>query len=334
MGDAEVHRTQTSYNDSLIIKGFCFEFVNRYFLLFYIAFFKSGEFMGTPDTCDVVNEAVVVDGIEGDVPVPDCINDLATQLKVVFVFKTIIQQIKEIYYPDIKRCYRRWRETRGIENPEESDELDELDDDALSPRTRRRRGGLSYVEEQNIMDSYGHPFPATYDDFQEMTIQFGFMTLFAVAYPIGALFALVNNIIEIPVDGQKLTTDCRRPRYRNAEDIGSWMTVLQCITVCAVITNSLLVSFSSTTLVQDLDLFGSICSRYSQADLWLTVLVMEHSLLLVKFMLSVFVPDVSSTTEAKKAELQFFLKSAEFQRTASYGTPRSLSVCLSVSLSV
>lgn len=249
--DAEVHRTQTSYNDSLIMKGFCFEFINRYFLLFYIAFFKSGEFMGTPDTCDVVNEAVVVDGIEGEVPVPDCINDLATQLKVVFVFKTIVQQIKEIYYPDIKRCYRRWRETRGLEEPEELDELDELGEEA-SPRTRRRRGGLTYVEEQNIMDSYEHPFPATYDDFQEMTIQFGFMTLFAVAYPIGALFALANNILEIRVDGQKLTTDCRRPRYRDAEDIGSWMTVLQCITVCAVITNSLLVSFSSTTLVQDL----------------------------------------------------------------------------------
>ena len=217
-----------------------------------------------------------------------------------------------------------------------------------------RKRGLSFVEEQNIMESYEHPFPATYGDFQEMVIQFGFMTLFAVAYPIGALFALINNIIEIRVDGQKLTTDCRRPRYREAEDIGSWMTVLQCITVVAVITNCLLVSFTSTVrsdisspigssrwlalqnctalqywccvcaphstfrpllhgprqcicrqcssqtaiwcpllqaLVNDVDMFASVATRYGKASLWLTVLVMEHLLLLIKFLLSVFVPD-------------------------------------------
>jgi hypothetical protein len=38
MTDAEVHRTETAYQDSLILKGFCFEFVNRYFLLVCFAY--------------------------------------------------------------------------------------------------------------------------------------------------------------------------------------------------------------------------------------------------------------------------------------------------------
>ena len=37
---AENHRTQTQYNDSLIVKLFAFQFVNTYTSLFYIAFFR------------------------------------------------------------------------------------------------------------------------------------------------------------------------------------------------------------------------------------------------------------------------------------------------------
>ena len=37
---AENHRTQTQYNDMLIIKLFAFQFVNSYTSLYYIAFFR------------------------------------------------------------------------------------------------------------------------------------------------------------------------------------------------------------------------------------------------------------------------------------------------------
>ena len=36
----ENHRTQTQYNDMLIMKLFAFQFVNTYTSLFYIAFFR------------------------------------------------------------------------------------------------------------------------------------------------------------------------------------------------------------------------------------------------------------------------------------------------------
>ena len=37
---AENHRTQTQYDDALIIKLFAFQFTNSYSSLFYIAFFR------------------------------------------------------------------------------------------------------------------------------------------------------------------------------------------------------------------------------------------------------------------------------------------------------
>ena len=119
--------------------------------------------MGVPDQCTLVNEAVEVgeDGINVEAPVPDCVNDLAMQLQVVFVLKTILGQIKEVYWPDIKRCVRRWRELHRdpVEGAGERAALSDGDD---SPG-----GKLSFVEEQNLWESYEHPFPATFVDFQE-----------------------------------------------------------------------------------------------------------------------------------------------------------------------
>ena len=40
MFGAENHRTQTQYDDALIIKLFAFQFANSYASLFYIAFFR------------------------------------------------------------------------------------------------------------------------------------------------------------------------------------------------------------------------------------------------------------------------------------------------------
>lgn len=37
---SENHRTQTSYDDGLIVKLFAFQFVNSYASLYYIAFFR------------------------------------------------------------------------------------------------------------------------------------------------------------------------------------------------------------------------------------------------------------------------------------------------------
>lgn len=50
--DKENFRTQTEYNDGVIIKNFAFQFVNNYFVLFYIAYLRQVEFMGSKKECD------------------------------------------------------------------------------------------------------------------------------------------------------------------------------------------------------------------------------------------------------------------------------------------
>ena len=55
-----------------------------------------------------------------------------------------------------------------------------------------------------------------------MLSQFGYLSLFAPAYPLAPLLALINNIFEIRIDAVKFCTVLQRPRYRQSEDIGSW----------------------------------------------------------------------------------------------------------------
>lgn len=71
------------------------------------------------------------------------------------------------------------------------------------------------------------PHPAarpqdTFQDYQEMFVQFGYVVLFSSAFPLAALCALINNLIEIRSDALKLCTGLQRPFGQRVESIGQW----------------------------------------------------------------------------------------------------------------
>lgn len=70
--------------------------------------------------------------------------------------------------------------------------------------------------------------------------------MFVAAFPLAALISFVSNYIEIRVDAWKLCQQCRRPEPRSAEDIGTWQSILEIISLAAVITNSALVAYTGT----------------------------------------------------------------------------------------
>lgn len=84
-----------------------------------------------------------------------------------------------------------------------------------------------------------------FDEYLEMVIQFGFITLFVVAFPLGPLFAFLNNILEIRIDAFKVLTQLQRPIPRQAKDIGIWLPILNIISKLGVITNGAIIAFTS-----------------------------------------------------------------------------------------
>jgi len=55
-----------------------------------------------------------------------------------------------------------------------------------------------------------------------MVMQFGLMVFFAPAFPLAALFSLINNLIEIRSDAFKMCYLFQRPFGERVSYIGTW----------------------------------------------------------------------------------------------------------------
>ncbi|GAA6043352.1 hypothetical protein JCM8097_008045 [Rhodosporidiobolus ruineniae] len=78
-------------------------------------------------------------------------------------------------------------------------------------------------------------------EYAEMVVQFGYLVLFAVIWPISPIWSLVNNFFEIRSDAFKLTTQARRPIPSRAESIGPWLDVLGFLSYLGAVTTSSLI---------------------------------------------------------------------------------------------
>ena len=76
-----------------------------------------------------------------------------------------------------------------------------------------------------------------FDEYIELVIQYGYITLFAATFPLAPVLALINNIFEIRIDAYKYTTQLRRPVGDQARDIGIWHQILSFINYMAVFSN-------------------------------------------------------------------------------------------------
>ncbi|KAK2563653.1 Anoctamin-5 [Acropora cervicornis] len=76
-------------------------------------------------------------------------------------------------------------------------------------------------------------------------IQFGFVTLFISAFPLGPFFALINNLLEIRLDAYKFVVVFQRPMAARAQDIGIWYTILKSVTKISVVVNGFVIAFVS-----------------------------------------------------------------------------------------
>ena len=202
--EAENHRTETAFEDALISKTFSFQFVNSYMSLIYVAFIKQA--------------LAILGGFENRC-VPNCMAELSTSLGIIFITNITVGNVTEViipYYTSLKKM-KEERERAVM-------------------RTETDIPPLTNVERQFMKIEYD-VLKGTFQDYSEMIIQFGYCTLFVVAYPLSVVLAVVNNYIEIRVDAWKLCQSHRRPYPVSAEDIGTWQSFLELMSTLAVMSN-------------------------------------------------------------------------------------------------
>jgi len=127
------------------------------------------------------------------------------------------------------------------------------------------------------------PYESTFDDFDELIIQYGFVTLFVVAFPLGPFLALVNNVFETRIDAFKVCQQTRRPEPRGAYNIGTWYDILNIVSYIAVGTNVALVAWETKKMDE--------WTNGDEAAKAYVFILAEHLILLTKFAISFFVPD-------------------------------------------
>ncbi|KAJ0029459.1 hypothetical protein NQD34_004456 [Periophthalmus magnuspinnatus] len=215
--DMEIPKTHLEYENKLTVKMFLFQFVNYYSSCFYVAFFK-GKFVGYPGNnayffgswTNLRNEECDPGG---------CLIELTTQLVIVMTGKQVWGNIQEALVPWLMNW---WGSRKARCHPESL---------------------YSRWEQDHDLQPFGQLL--LFDEYLEMVIQFGFITLFVASFPLAPLLALFNNIIEIRVDAWKLTTQFRRPVASKAHCIGAWEEILNGMAVLSVVTNAFIVAFTS-----------------------------------------------------------------------------------------
>ncbi|XP_074659830.1 anoctamin-4-like [Tubulanus polymorphus] len=214
--DMEHLRTQSDYDDSLTLKLYMLQFVNYYSSLFYIAFFK-GKFAGRPG-----NYTRIFNSRQESCMGGGCLIELCIQLAIIMVGKQLIQSVvMEYYAPRLIVLIKKWyykieKETKQHWTPWEKDSIKA----ELGPQ-------------------------GVFHEYLEMLIQFGFLTIFVAAFPLAPLFALINNVVEIRGDAQKFVTRLRRPVAYKKQNIGIWFSVLSGLSRIAVLSNALIIAFTS-----------------------------------------------------------------------------------------
>jgi len=117
-----------------------------------------------------------------------------------------------------------------------------------------------------------------------MIIQFGYITLFAAAFPLSGALSLFFNIIETSSDAFKLRYAYRRPLPNIVSGIGSWQSFINFMSHLSLVTNTILIAYSSRlkTAVGD-ELFpNDECEQYK---LLILVFLLEHLIFVIVYII-------------------------------------------------
>ncbi|XP_027728092.1 anoctamin-10 isoform X3 [Vombatus ursinus] len=98
--------------------------------------------------------------------------------------------------------------------------------------------------EQIILEKEKGTYLGTFDDYLELFLQFGYVSLFSCVYPLAAAFAVLNNLSEINSDALKMCKVFKRPFAEPSSSIGVWQLAFETMSVISVVTNCALIGMS------------------------------------------------------------------------------------------
>ena len=77
-------------------------------------------------------------------------------------------------------------------------------------------------------------------------LQYGYLTIFAAAFPLGPLALIITYVADLRLDAGRLLWVHKRPLPRRAENIGAWGDIVTFLSIVAVVNNGFLIAYTSS----------------------------------------------------------------------------------------
>ncbi|KAJ3110846.1 Anoctamin-7 [Phlyctochytrium bullatum] len=142
------------------------------------------------------------------------------------------------------------------------------------------------------------------DEYSQKVIQFGFVAMFVSINPLAPFFALLNNTYEIRADAYKLLVLTRRPVPARAQDIGSWEAIIRSTARLSVATNSVQIAFTSAAFhTRFLTPLPSAGARMALRVGF--IIVFHYAVYIISSLIKYMIPEVPASVELAKARTAY-----------------------------
>ena len=156
---------------------------------------------------------------------------LRTQMVYFVVTAQIINQATELVLPYLKQRgmakYKDYKSKRAAKNG------DPLHADPSADDPEEEKEFLHRVRREAELDVYN-----VQDDLREMIVQYGYLSLFGLIWPLTGVSFLINNWLELRTDAARICKESRRPTPWRADSIGPWLDSLSFLTWFGSLTSS------------------------------------------------------------------------------------------------
>lgn len=258
--DKENHKYHSDFENSLVLKLVLFQFLNMNMAYLYVAFIRQ----------DYVR--------------------LATSIRSVLMLELLIGNVKETIVPIF--LARRGRKAKLAEALKKKREANpDLDESECFVEP----SDLDPISTQLDME----PYEGVFGDYFELVRQFSQISLFAAAFPLGALLATANNFIEVYTDTYKLVHMTRRSSPRRALNIGAWIRAFEFLSIVSIMTNLGIITV--TAKYAD----AVVGKGISKTEEYFWMIVIEHLLLVARFVFMTMSEGIPSWVRDQRAKERF-----------------------------
>lgn len=268
------------HENAYIWKSFTLEFINNFASLFYIAFAKQ---WAGPELAAwlAAEDRGLTDAERRSTQCfhNNCLYELGIQLAMTMFVRSVLARIAWLGIS----VFRLWtKSVKGF--------------GAGARDKAARAGGVSLLVQRGLRRLQHECHLQSYNDvtkeYQEVAIMYGYIVLFAAAFPAAPILALFVLQVELRTDAYKICLS-KRPPPRRTKGIGHWYLCFEAVTNIAVVTNVGLICFTAKTWIPE---------GYSTSFRVLAFLAAEHALFMLKFGFQHMVADEASRDLVQMAQ--------------------------------